>query len=448
MAERNAYEVLGVAAKGASAEDIAKISDETIAAAYRKLANKYHPDRNPGNASVRAKFEEVKTAYADLKTDQNHPKQREKYNKAHGLHVWPKRDVLRIPGNRPVVVVEPNRQVVERKKDQKPPANKKPDEAKKKPASTNKEPGKSIVKRIEEYPLVVAASNAIEKFREAGGQVTEFVKKGGPLVEVAKDIGVKSYALAKLAGNKIQEIQANRAAQARAQTKSQTPPPGNNGRGAGTNGPTPTPPPVPPTASPQPSPAPQPAPSPTPPPSSASSNGRWQPGYMPLRNSPFYVKPPNIWEGFKNVVGKHEETIGVVAGAGLVAAGWFEKLYAPVTGYKNQNLLTAILEASAVGVAGYVASKLITGAISREDKGAVIVKFAASTALIGGTLWAGHNIADIPSRHFVWRAEQIASGGSRALQNAQGYSDNQAAYDTDRPTLRPSRSASNEQAPK
>ncbi len=59
MAEnkRDYYEVLGVA-KDASADDIKK--------AYRKLAMKYHPDRNPGDKTAEEKFKEVGEAYEVL----------------------------------------------------------------------------------------------------------------------------------------------------------------------------------------------------------------------------------------------------------------------------------------------------------------------------------------------------------------------------------------------
>ena len=62
MAEnkRDYYEVLGVQ-KGAGAEDIKK--------AYRKLAMKYHPDRNPDNKEAEEKFKEAAEAYEVLSDD-------------------------------------------------------------------------------------------------------------------------------------------------------------------------------------------------------------------------------------------------------------------------------------------------------------------------------------------------------------------------------------------
>lgn len=57
MAKRDYYEVLGVG-KSASPEEIKK--------AYRKLAIKYHPDRNQGNAEAEEKFREGTEAYEVL----------------------------------------------------------------------------------------------------------------------------------------------------------------------------------------------------------------------------------------------------------------------------------------------------------------------------------------------------------------------------------------------
>lgn len=54
MAKRDYYEVLGVS-KGASADEIKK--------GYRKMAIKYHPDKNPGDTEAEEKFKEAAEAY-------------------------------------------------------------------------------------------------------------------------------------------------------------------------------------------------------------------------------------------------------------------------------------------------------------------------------------------------------------------------------------------------
>lgn len=57
MSARDYYEVLGVARDAGEAD---------IKSAYRKLALKYHPDRNPGDKAAEEKFKEAAEAYAVL----------------------------------------------------------------------------------------------------------------------------------------------------------------------------------------------------------------------------------------------------------------------------------------------------------------------------------------------------------------------------------------------
>lgn len=64
---RDYYEVLGVE-KAADADEVKR--------AYRRLAMKYHPDRNPGDAEAEAKFKEASEAYEVL----SDPEKRQRYD--------------------------------------------------------------------------------------------------------------------------------------------------------------------------------------------------------------------------------------------------------------------------------------------------------------------------------------------------------------------------------
>jgi len=67
MAKRDYYEVLGVA-KNASADDIKR--------SYRRMAMKYHPDKNPDDKEAEAKFKECAEAYEVL----SDPEKRRRYD--------------------------------------------------------------------------------------------------------------------------------------------------------------------------------------------------------------------------------------------------------------------------------------------------------------------------------------------------------------------------------
>lgn len=65
---RDYYEILGVS-RTAGAEEIKR--------AYRKLAQRYHPDKNPGDSEAEARFKEVAEAYAVL----SDPEKRSRYDR-------------------------------------------------------------------------------------------------------------------------------------------------------------------------------------------------------------------------------------------------------------------------------------------------------------------------------------------------------------------------------
>jgi curved DNA-binding protein len=72
MSDKDYYKILGVDKKA---------SEEEIKKAYRKLAMKYHPDRNKGDKKAEDKFKELSEAYAVL-SDKEKKKQYDTYGSA------------------------------------------------------------------------------------------------------------------------------------------------------------------------------------------------------------------------------------------------------------------------------------------------------------------------------------------------------------------------------
>src|SRR5215213_8247619 len=68
MSKRDYYEVLAVSRTA---------TDQEIKSAYRRLAVKYHPDKNPNDASAEEKFKEAAEAYSVL----SNPEQRQRYDR-------------------------------------------------------------------------------------------------------------------------------------------------------------------------------------------------------------------------------------------------------------------------------------------------------------------------------------------------------------------------------
>ena len=61
MAKRDYYETLGTTRQASAAE---------LKVAYRKLAMRHHPDRNPGDKASEQRFKEINEAYEVLKDEQ------------------------------------------------------------------------------------------------------------------------------------------------------------------------------------------------------------------------------------------------------------------------------------------------------------------------------------------------------------------------------------------
>ena len=82
--KKDYYEILGVARNASTQE---------IKTAYRKLAVKYHPDKNPGDSQAADKMKEINEAYAVL-SDRNKRGLYDTYGHA-GLEGFTQEDIFR-----------------------------------------------------------------------------------------------------------------------------------------------------------------------------------------------------------------------------------------------------------------------------------------------------------------------------------------------------------------
>lgn len=85
MAKNDYYETLGVR-KDANEGEIKKV--------YRKLALKYHPDKNPGNKEAEEKFKKISEAYAVL-SDKNKRAQYDQFGSAEFHQKFSQEDIFR-----------------------------------------------------------------------------------------------------------------------------------------------------------------------------------------------------------------------------------------------------------------------------------------------------------------------------------------------------------------
>ncbi|MDH7499901.1 MAG: DnaJ domain-containing protein, partial [candidate division NC10 bacterium] len=68
LTKRDYYEVLGIGREA---------TQDQIKRAYRRLAQKYHPDKNPGDAESGERFKEINEAYSVL----SDPEKRSTYDR-------------------------------------------------------------------------------------------------------------------------------------------------------------------------------------------------------------------------------------------------------------------------------------------------------------------------------------------------------------------------------